>query len=273
MPESQTTHSEEEQHPGIVIPDNQSGLPQNTLGNIIGVDIISRSIRQTNSIVERTAEIEEELFELPFHLQNLNWAQLCRAQNNVLKLAGGNFQPELSEDQILFTETTTYSDKTRLITSDPSHLIPHIPNSDVFQIITSNDRQINVKGITIMQRKANMGLIVYTTFAPGKKIVGLSIYNSDIMQFYYVGNVKTDSIVPNISIPEALAPRDLGSRITDADKVLVANTSQRFRNKVNDWETLRDAVAYLNSLILQTVDPAYIYKLMLLNKALSFPRP
>lgn len=249
--------------------DTNNALPQNSIGDALGVNILNQSIQHAESVISRTEIIENELFSLPLHIQNLNWRQFC-AVNCQLKLVGSNFEKELCEEQVILSETTTFADRTRLIISHPNHQIPNIEGADHSRFYTKNDKQPNNKGFILEQIKGNMGLVSYISFLPGKKIIGLFIRRNSINMFYYVGLYKTETGVPNISINRDLTPRSISGNLTETDKVVISNASTKFRNQVHNWYYLKDALSNLYSLIFKTIDPAYISKLMVLNKTLSF---
>lgn len=250
----------------------QQGLPVNTIGNTLTEDLMQRSAQHTISTVNRAEQIEHELFSLPFHIQNFDWNQFCAEHNSDIQIVQSNFEQELTENQILLSETKTFQDKTRVIISDPTHLIPNVENADTFEFKTYSTKQVNNKGVMIVQDKGTMGIMTYLSFLPGKKIYGLFVKDNpeEIKQFYFVGNISTSDIIPNISLPPDLVPRDLNSPLSENDKIIIANSSSRFKNKVSSLSTLKQALKYFNKLLGQTVDPAYMNKLMLLNKTLSF---
>lgn len=251
------------------ITEEEALLPLNSIGNVLGVEILNQSIQHAEAIVNRAEEIENELFSLPMRIQNLNWKQFCDINAN-FKLAGTNFEKELSPDQVILFDDKTIKDNTRIMISHPDHQIPNIEHPDNSQIYVKNDKNvINAKGFILDQRRGNMGLTSYIPFLPGKKVIGLYVRRSSVNQFYYVGIFKTETSVPNISIDRDIITRNTRDVLTDTDKVVVSNASSRFRNQVQNWYYLKDALDYFNRLLFQTIDPSYINKLMVLNKTLS----
>jgi len=250
-------------------------LPPNTVGDMLSglrANILNQAIQHATSTINRIDQMENEMFSLPLRVQNLNWKQFCDVQDS-FKLAGSNFSIELHEEQVLIHENISYDDNTRLIISHPDHLIPNIDSRESVNIYTKSSKGINNKGFIMEQRKNNMGILSYISFLPGKKIFGLFLRAQNINQFYYVGNCKTNTIIPNITIDQNIIPRSMTSVLTETDKVIISNASPRFRNQISNWRYLSDALRYFNDLIFQTIDPAYISKLMILNKTLSFASP
>jgi len=248
-------------------------LPLNTIGNVLNGDIINQSIQHAEGIVNRTEAIENELFSLPLRILNFNWKQFCD-NIGVFKLVGSHFEKEICDDQVILFETKTFENKTRIIITNPEHQIPCIEGFTRFDIHTKNTKQVNGKGFIIEAMKDNMGMISYIPFIDGKKIVGLYVKRttSSTKQFYYVGIFKPNTGIPNISINPDIIPRPLSETLTDTDKVVISNTSTRFRNKLSSWHTLSDVLGYINNIIYETVDSSYISKLMTLNRMLSFNR-
>jgi len=251
----------------------ENTLPLNTIGNVLNVDILNQSIQHATGIVNRSEEIENELFSLPLRILNFNWKQFCDI-TRVFKLVGHNFEKALCEDQLILSETKTFENNTRIIITNPNHQIPSIEGASTVDIYAKNSKQINIKGFLLEMKKDNMGIISYIPFSDGNKIVGLYSKRTALSQkqFYYVGIFKPDTSIPNISINPDLIPRHLTETLTDTDEVIISNTSSRFRNRLSSWHVLSDVLAYINSIIYETIDPSYISKLMVLNKSLSFNR-
>lgn len=246
-----------------------AALPPNSIGRMLINDaILARAIEHITEIVNEAEEVENSLFSLPLRFQNLNWDQFCSI-NSDLRIANTNFDKPVCEDQVVLYENMSVNENTRIIISHPDHQIPNIEDADISTIHTCTDKQVNQKGFILEQVKGNMGIIAYIPFLPGKKIIGLFTKEGGIVQFYYTGIFKTDTIIPNISVGE-LAPRRVATVLNDYDKVLIANSSPRLRNQVTSWYYLKEALRYLNNLLFQTIDPSYINKIMTLNKALSY---
>jgi len=245
-----------------------NALPLNSIGNILNEELLRRASQHVSSIVDRAEQLENDLFNLPIRVSNLDWFQFCNNINGI-SISGTNFEKPLSEDQIVLYETKTDENYSRIIVSSLNHKIPMLEGESPWVTI-KNDKQLNSKGLLIEHIRNHTGLVAFVPFSFGKKIVGLSRYDSNIHRFYYVGGIRTDISIPNISIDSRLTLRSLNDPLNETDKVLISNTSSRFRTQVEDWNTLKDAINYFQGVLLQTIDPSYINKLMLLNKALSF---
>lgn len=237
---------------------------------VIGNYITNHASNNAINSINRISELEVDLFSLPLQIQNLNWKQFCDF-NEGIEIAGTNFEQDLAEDQIAMVETITNSSNSRLIVSSTTHLIPSLENPDTKNIFTKARSNINNKGFIVIQQKDNLGLVFYISFLPGKKIFGLYTAVNGINQFFYIGSVKTDSIIPNVSVNN-LIPRSIDDELTEVDRIIISNASQRFKNRINNWVYVKDAINYFNDLLTKTVDPAYITKLITLNKELSFAK-
>lgn len=243
-------------------------LPLNSIGNILSEELLRRASEHAMTTIRRSEEIENDVLHLPVRIRNLDWISLCNETPDI-KVAGSHFEKPLHGDQLILFETQTDPEHTRVIVSNTTHQIPLLESGHL-TVHIKNDKQLNPKGLLVEHRNGEYGLLAFIPFTNGKKIVGLSTITNSIHRFYYVGNIKTETIVPNISINTRLTLRPLTSRLNEDDTVIIANAASRFRTQIDEWNTVKDALEYFYSIMTGTIDPSYINKLMLLNKTLSF---
>lgn len=253
---------------------NITELPLNSVGSILTGEILRRASEQAISVINRAEEIEQDLFNLPVRVRNLDWLSLCNEISGI-KVAGTHFDKPLCDDQLVLYETLTDENFTRTIVTNTDHKIPLLVESGTIIVTVKNDKQLNPRGLLIEHKtegnRQNHGLVVFIPFIHGKKTLGLSLVTNNIHRFYYVGNIQTSTIIPNISLNNNLRLRPIRNNLSENDKIIIANTTSRFRAQVEEWSTIKEALEYFNSIIMtQTIDPSYINKLMSLNKQLSF---
>lgn len=224
---------------------------------------------------------EEELIGGQLFMENTDWTGLCE-RYGTLSVISLNSIP-VSPYQLLLADSTTYgSNEIRLIITNPNHVLPRprITNnlSLIFNIYTRTDNRVNNKGLLIQIDNSGKGMYCYVPFNTGNKTYCLYKKDRHVKMVYTVNTISTDEIIPmhrdieNAISDSAITFRDSHELLTDDDKIIISNSSPKFRRMVCDWFDLGDALAYFDSTITNTVDPAYIKKLMQLSMDISIKR-
>lgn len=223
-------------------------------------------------------------------IQNICWEEYCdkfdflqyitpRTINEEIPFAFNQLAIEGElEYQVLILDKMTYYGRNmgnRLFTSSTSHILPYLEESRTCNIRTKTDKGINNKGITFQMESDKCGLICFVPFLNGKKIYGYYIkktnYNGfDQMQFFNVGKCNHDDCLYNLIVPSFDDSRGLSDVLTEEDRIRIANSSSKFRKLVNNWQSVYTAIDYFNWMLFETLDPGYMYKLMELNRMISF---
>lgn len=239
----------------------------------LGGTVAKKSFDYYQSIISRTSDVELDILNLPFHLYHLTWEQLCRLHSDAFGIVNPSEGETRDDNEIMLSEFISDKDKPRTVLVNKNALIPYIENADMLRIITRTKKQINHRGLIIIQEKSNnTGMFNFITFTQGKKIVGLytSDGNNNTRQFYHVSHVKIEEPVPNISLPDTASVRPLTDVLSENDKIKIVNSSPRFRKKVDSLNTVKDIIEFLNASIMNTVDYTYINKLIELNFNISY---
>ena len=279
-----------------IIEQNQNDEPEQLLNGVMGIEQTAseevNNIVNTNpsflsdlqntgakkaytklvSTISTIGEIEHNILSLPFYISNINWGQFCE-RNNFFDIVRPRENQLLVENQIVIKDTITHKDKdkARDIIVNNDTLIPYIEDADITKTRTTTRRQANNSGMFIIQQKGNVGIVCYTTFIKNKKIFSAYIVpeGSDVKQFYYITSVKSNLIIPNISIPNSTSLRPLTDELTETDIINIANSSARLKKKAKNFTTVGDALTFFDDMLKNTVDFSYITKLITLNRDIS----
>lgn len=224
------------------------------------------------SVVNRTSEIEEDVFKLPFHISNIKWDHLCQLHSDLFNIIEPGSGETRAENTLLLSEKTD-KQNARNVVVNANTLIPYIEGADTLTVITRTSKQINNRGIIFIQEKrGECGIFSFITFEQGKKIVGFYTVSGNPLtrQFYYIGHVKSEDPIPSVSIPTTATLRSLTSTLTEEDKIRITNSSQRFGKRIDDLTTVGDIIKITNESLTNTVDYSYVNKLMTINRDLSY---
>lgn len=252
-------------------------------------DAIIRQVDEEVSVVrDQIISNEEELIGGRYFAENTDWEGVCDRYGN-LKVIPLDVNHVSSEQLLLADQETLGNGITRLIITNPNHklirprLIQDSPDTIDYQIYTATDNKINEKGLLIMIEIEESGMYCYTPFASGKKTyclyrISQHGYRGSKM-IYSVNTILTNEEIPtHMNIDNAISNsiisfRDPGEHLTEDDRVIISNTSSKFRKMVYEWHYLYDALDYFDYMIKNTIDHAYIRKLMQLSMDLSLTRP
>jgi len=252
-------------------------------------DATIRQVDEEVSVVrDQIISNEEELIGGRYFAENTDWEGVCDRYGNLELVPLDTLL--IDAGQLLLADQETLGNGiARLIITNPSHklirprLIQDSLDAIDYQIYTATDNKINEKGLLIRIETEGNGMYCYTPFASGKKTYCLYRiiqhgYRGSKM-IYSVNTILTNEEIPiHMNIDNAISNsiisfRDPGEHLTEDDRVIISNTSSKFRKMVFDWYYLYDALDYFDYMIKNTIDHAYIRKLMQLSMDLSLTRP
>jgi len=223
-------------------------------------------------------------------IQNLDWETYCDKfdtinyiikRNDDVSIPFCNNQMIINNplpSQAILSEWSSFrgssSSFDRLVISSNNHILPYLEGATETCIISNTDKGINNKGFIFNMRSDKCGLLCFVPFLESKKIYGFYIMQSHgsrtEMQFFNIGKCKYDESLYNMIAPTINEARSLSDNLTDEDKVRIANSSSKSKKLVNNWGRVDTAISYFNYMLFETLDLGYFYKLMELNKIISF---
>jgi hypothetical protein len=220
------------------------------------------------ALKKRKSEVEEinnSILNIPVTIENLTWTDFCNLEGqNFLKCIQVDLTPPVDPEQILIGEK--YSQMTSLHVSTTSHKIPHIKESTM--VIRSTPT-----GILLVEKiKSRDDVYGIKSFIPFdsdlKKVVG---YFKKIRHehYYHITILKPGDEVTNI-IPPDVEPRNTDEEITENDKLMLLNFNAKFKKMAENFRTLNSIFTEINSVMVATIDPIYIARLMTLNYQISY---
>ena len=217
----------------------------------------------------------------PLHINDITWEAFCENLNldngSVSVVDLSNISPPIHSSNILLKETISHNSNSRIVITNSHFMIPKLENRIGIRIITMTSRKLNEKGVMIDQwiddpdnaDGGGSGILTFIPFVTGKKVFGFYQKEDYIKKFFNVGSCKPIDPIHNVTIPEGGA--SINDELTDENKVIIANSSAKLRNLVDDWDTVRDLHSFINTQIFETIDPSYLLKLFNLSKSIIFP--
>lgn len=256
--------------------DDMVSEKQLNVTNVVSEDKLVDNIRNDYS----KKLITDEILKKPKQLQvdNIGWSQFCELKGtnikilNINKLLETEYLPEISENKLLIALTNKKS--TELIITTPKHIFPYVLNVpfSISKFLISKNK---VNGILLDQYMydKNVGITTFVPINMGRKYYGYYTKLNQYKQYYYVSSCNESDPIILTNFPEQ-SPRELSNVLTDIDKIIISNASNKFQKNIEKEIIInvKDALFSFSSIMMDTVDPSYIYKLLRLNKNISFPK-
>ncbi|MCK5016509.1 MAG: hypothetical protein KAS32_05485 [Candidatus Peribacteraceae bacterium] len=276
--------------------DAENLLDDESYVNVLGTDFTDSIISQVDEALERKDELvqtaQQEVLNMDALLQNLSWEQFAALPNTQVKVADAKRLFEANEDgdtrgEIIANVELLLFNESRDFESYRSYPIITSASTSVTVIVddaveTSVRLPIKVtgdvpRGMIISQKYTDqkLGAVSFLPIASGlKKVFGMyNIIDSEsipVYAFFYATACKSDEMIPSVSHVDIPEDFDVHRSLTETDKVLMSNTSARFKTISQQCDTLYEALRQINNYMSETIDPNYILKLMLLTQQLVY---
>jgi hypothetical protein len=207
-------------------------------------------------------------------ISNLDWNTIINKFPTQINKINIKTTPPINKNQIVLTIPSSHTNESFVyITNNLNYKIPYLSNNtekNIWNTIKYKKKTVNTKGIFLKYKKDIYGLFAYIPFEQKKKIVSFYKIEKNEMLFFksefkFV-NEEDNSII-NIN-----QTRNINDKLTENDRIYIANTSKRFDKIQYDWKTVLDVIKFLNKQMFKTSDPLYIYKIIELNKVLNLKK-
>lgn len=249
---------------------------------MIDIDALKESVNKIFDMEEEENDKINNLMNVKLKITNLNIREfVTKFPNNNVNVTDINLTPPVYGTDVIFHFNDENHSYVKLI--DSGTMIPYVENAeDVFiHHITNIDNKMMDSGFCVIYSIEDTGLFCYVPYDRNKKTYGIFKICRDLndkgdrlpkrLKFYYSNTVKHDSEIISVAEPENPL-RHCSSAITTRDILMASNLSAKFKKLSEKWGTLSDALNDLETLLLNTVDPMYMAKIMEINKYLCHDR-
>ena len=274
-------------------------LEDGTYDSIIDDSFDSDILSEVEDALARKDEIvgaaQVEVLNLNALLQNLSWEEFAALPNSQIKVADASRlfdtnETGLLQGSIIDGASLILYNEQRDFVAYRSYPIITTSNTSV-SVIVDDDVDTSVRlpvkavgdiprGMIISQKYTdkNLGSVSFLPIATGlKKVFGMyniitpdTDYSIPIYAFFYATSCKSDEMIPSVSHIQVPETFDVNRSLTEIDKVMMSNTSARFKTIAQQCDTVYEALRQINNYMSETIDPNYILKLMLLTQQLVY---
>lgn len=252
--------------PTVVVPTASPGF--------LDLDEIQREMDGVFQAEQNNIAEIQEVMNMPLSIENIGLREFCEHTNGELSVFTGVLDPPVNSSQLLIFVKERNVHTALLFSENP--LIPYVRGGSIEIRIRNDSGKLMDLGLIIDQNCGDYGLLTYVPFTTGKKIYGFykKAYcirnNKDVKQFFVLGDCKEKDPIASIQCP-TMEARSVDIDLTDNDRIMSANCSPRFRKMAESWTYLGEALSDLSGLMLKTIDPNYIEKIMILNNQMCYP--
>jgi len=240
----------------------------------LDLDEIQREMDNVYISEQRTISEIQQVMNMPLSIENIGLLEFCGHTNGELSIFSGVLDPPINSSQLLIFVKERNVHTALLFSENP--LIPYIRGGTIEIRIRNDSGKLMDLGLIIDQHNGDYGLLTYVPFTTGKKIYGFykkancTRNHKEVKQFFVLGDCKEKDPIAAIQCPPMEA-RSVDIDLTDNDRIMSANCSPRFRKMAESWTYLGEALSDLSGLMVKTIDPNYIEKIMILNNQICYP--